>query len=73
MKKIVLALAAIAMIGLFTTSCNKKCTCKTYLNGVVMTTSEDVELDKDSYKKCSDMNTELSVGGMTTKTVCKRK
>ena len=56
MKKIVLGLAAIAMVALFTTSCNKKCTCKTYAAGVVVTTTEDVELDKDSYKKCSDMN-----------------
>lgn len=55
MKKIVLAIAAVAMVASFA-SCNKKCTCKTYLNGVVVSTSEDVELDKDSYKKCSDMN-----------------
>lgn len=71
MKKIVLALAAIAMVAMFTTSCNKKCTCKTYLNGVVMTTSEDVELDKDSYKKCSDMNTIVTVSDKKNGMECK--
>lgn len=55
MKKIVLALAAIAMVAMFTVSCNKTCTCKTYLGGTVITTTEDVEVE--SGKKCSDMNT----------------
>ena len=62
MKKVVIALAAIAMIACFT-SCNKVCTCKTYAAGVVIATAEDVELDKDSYKKCSDMNTIATVAG----------
>ena len=62
MKKVVLALAAVAVVACFSlTSCNKKCTCKTYVMGVVATT-EEVELDKDSYKKCSDMNTIVNVG-----------
>jgi hypothetical protein len=55
MKKIVLAIAAVAVVACFA-SCNKKCTCKTYAAGVVVETTEDVELDKDTYKKCSDMN-----------------
>jgi len=55
MKKIALAMAAIAMVACFA-SCNKKCTCKTYAAGVVVDTKEEVELDKDSYKSCSDMN-----------------
>lgn len=59
------------MVAMFTTSCNKKCTCKTYLNGVVMTTSEDVELDKDSYKKCSDMNTIVTVSDKKNGMECK--
>lgn len=70
MKKIVLALAAIAMVALFTTSCNKKCTCKTYAAGVVVTTAEDVELDKDSYKKCSDMNTVVTIAEKKTGLEC---
>ncbi|MCQ2297847.1 MAG: hypothetical protein MJZ51_04395 [Bacteroidales bacterium] len=61
MKKVFLALAAIAAVACMT-SCNKTCTCKTYAMGVVMTTTEDVELDKDSYKKCSDMNTVVMIG-----------
>lgn len=55
MKKVVLALAVIATVACLS-SCNKTCTCKTYAAGVVMTTQEDVELDHDTYKKCSDMN-----------------
>ncbi|MBP5548248.1 MAG: hypothetical protein J6X58_05100 [Bacteroidales bacterium] len=55
MKKIVLAIAAIAIVACFT-ACNKHCTCKTYAAGVVTATQEDVELDKDTYKKCSEMN-----------------
>jgi len=62
MKKIVLALAAIATVACFT-SCNKHCTCKTYVAGVVTSTTEDVELDKDSYSKCSDMNTVVEING----------
>lgn len=61
MKKVFLALAAIATVACMV-SCNKTCTCKTYALGVVVTTTEDVELDKDSYKKCSDMNTVVMVG-----------
>ena len=51
MKKIVLALAVIATVACFS-SCNKKCTCKTYVAGVVTATDEDIEIDKD--KKCKD-------------------
>lgn len=71
MKKIVLALAAIAMVAMFTVSCNKTCTCKTYAAGVVVTTHEDVELDKDSYKKCSDMNTVVTVAEKKNGLECK--
>ena len=55
MKKIILALAVIATVACFS-SCNKHCTCKVYAAGVVVETREDVELDKDTYKKCSDKN-----------------
>ncbi len=57
MKRIIGILALVACVAAFTTSCNKKCTCKTYAAGVVVSTQEDVELDKDTYKKCSDLNT----------------
>lgn len=62
MKKLVLAVAAIAMVACMA-SCNKTCTCKTYVAGVVVTTTEDVELDKDTYKHCSDLNTVIEVAG----------
>lgn len=55
MKRIIGILALVACVAAFTTSCNKKCTCKTYAAGVVVHTQEDVELEKG--KKCSDMNT----------------
>ena len=53
MKKIVLALAVIATVACVS-SCNKVCTCKTYVAGVVTLTNE-VELDRDTYSKCSDL------------------
>ena len=64
MKKVVLALAAIAVVACFTfTSCNKKCTCKTYAAGVVTVTQEDMEIDKD--KKCSDYTALVSTDPKT--------
>lgn len=62
MKKVVLALAVIATVACFS-SCNKTCTCKTYAAGVVMKTVEG-DLDKDTYKKCSDMNTVADIAGV---------
>ncbi len=62
MKKIACIAAACLMVAGLSTSCNKVCTCKTYVLGVVATTTENVELDKDSYKKCSDMNTVVLIG-----------
>lgn len=52
MKKIVLALAAVAVVACFSlTSCNKKCECKTYVAGVVASTTE---VEVESGKKCKD-------------------
>lgn len=55
MKKVVLALAVIAAAASFS-SCNKTCTCKTYAAGIVVGEPQEVELDRDTYKKCSDLN-----------------
>ncbi len=57
MKKLLVILAAVAMLFAMT-SCDKTCTCKTFAAGNVITETE-VTLDKDNtnYKKCSDMNT----------------
>lgn len=57
MKKVVLALAAVAMVACLA-SCNKNCTCKTYVAGVVVSTQEDIEIE--SGKKCADMGTIFS-------------
>lgn len=54
MKKVVLALAVIATVACFS-SCNKTCTCKTYAAGIVVGNPEEIELDKDTYKKCSEL------------------
>ncbi len=57
MKKLLVVLAAVAMLFAMS-SCDKKCTCKTFLGGNVVKEAE-VELDKENtnIKKCSDMNT----------------
>lgn len=55
MKKVFLSLAAIAVVACMA-SCNKVCTCKTYAAGVVVSTEEDIELDKDSYKNCEELS-----------------
>lgn len=54
MKKVVLGLAAIATVACMA-SCNKVCTCKTYAAGIVISTEEDIELDKDTYKSCDEL------------------
>lgn len=55
MKKVLCIVAACLLIAAVSTSCNKKCTCKTYAAGVLISTDDDVELDKDSHKSCSDL------------------
>lgn len=57
MKKLLLVLTGVVLVACVSTSCNKKCTCKEYAAGVVIATQEDVELDRDTYKKCSELNT----------------
>lgn len=51
MKKVLCICAAGMLLAFFSTSCNKKCECKTYTLGVVVNTSE-IELDKG--EKCAD-------------------
>lgn len=51
MKKVLCVCAAALMMAALTTSCNKKCECKTYVAGTVVTTNT-IELDKG--EKCSD-------------------
>ncbi len=53
MKKALCILAAVAMVAAFTTSCNKKCTCKEYVDGaeVATTTMEGKNI------KCANLST----------------
>lgn len=68
MKKVVLGLAAIATVACMA-SCNKVCTCKTYLAGIVTATVEEIELDKDTYKSCSDL-TDIQIENPKTGVEC---
>lgn len=62
MKKVILTLAAFAVV-ICMSSCKKTCTCKTYVAGIAGAETE-VDLDKDNFKKCSDMNTVVEVAGI---------
>ncbi|MCR4872489.1 MAG: hypothetical protein K5885_02975 [Bacteroidales bacterium] len=73
MKKIMAICAATLLLAGVATSCNKKCECKTYLAGVVVGDPTEVELDKDSYKSCADMNTVVEVDGKKTGIECTSK
>ena len=68
MKKIVLALAVIATVACFS-SCNKKCTCRTYVAGSVQKT-EEIVLDKEQYNKCADMTATVGEGQLKTGYEC---
>lgn len=59
MKKIICICAAGLMVAALSTSCNKKCECKSYIGGVVTSTYE-IELEKDHH--CSDYNTPEVLG-----------
>lgn len=52
-------------------SCKKTCTCTTYLADEVVSTTEDIELDGTNYKKCSDLNTIITMDGKKTGNECK--
>ena len=62
MKKIVLALAAIASIAIMS-SCEKKCSCDVTVLGVTTNYEYSRQELEDKYnvtiKKCSDMNQEI--------------
>lgn len=58
MKKVLCVLAAIAIVAVFSTSCNKKCTCK--VNGI--TATYDLKKIKDmtgiEIKNCAELSYE---------------
>ena len=64
MKKLLLPVAVLAMVSI---SCSKECECETKVNGEVIST-EVVEIEDG---KCKDMNTEVSMMGMTSSVECK--
>ena len=71
MKKVFLALAAIAIIATVS-SCNKTCTCTTYVNGNEVSTVDDIDIsENDHIKKCSDMNSSVELLGQTSEVKCK--
>jgi hypothetical protein len=70
MKKLLCVCAACLLVAALSTSCNKKCQCKTYVGGTVQSTWE-TELDKDSYNKCSDLNTVVTIAGTKNGIECK--
>ena len=73
MKKVLLALAVVATVACFS-SCNKKCNCKVYVNGI--SSEQELSIDElnEKYnldiKKCSDMNNVVEVGGVKMGTDC---
>jgi hypothetical protein len=66
MKKVMCVLAVVAMVAVISTSCSKDCTCKTSIDGGLETTSTATIKNG----KCSDLNSEVTVAGITTKMVC---
>jgi hypothetical protein len=70
MKKTFCLLAAFCLVAALSTSCVKNCTCKAWTVGVAGDEYE-IELDKDYYKTCSDMNTYEEVEGVKTGIECR--
>lgn len=69
MKKLMAICAAALMLASVATSCDKKCQCKTYVNGALSNTGDAFEVE--SGKKCSDYNSSITVLGVTTEVKCK--
>lgn len=63
MKKVLLALAVVAMAASFS-SCKKDCKCTTYTNGV------EVGSVTEKTKNCSDLESKTEMMGVTTEVKC---
>lgn len=70
MKKLVFSFFIVVLAAFFS-SCEKTCTCKKYFNGKVTVTIEDVELDKDNFSKCSDMDSYVELDSEGNGTKCR--
>ena len=60
MKKVILAIGVIALMGCFA-SCKKTCNCKTYDATGKVVNEQEVDL-ADGKDTCADMTTAVSVG-----------
>jgi len=67
MKKVMLTLAVVAFVAAMT-SCNKTCTCTTYVGG--LSSTSEVELETLNADKCSDVNTVMTVEGIKSGMEC---
>ena len=70
MKKLFCVLAAACALVVVSTSCAKKCTCKEWTVGVAGDEYE-IELDKDYYQSCSDMNTYVETDSIQSGVECR--
>lgn len=68
MKRVLLSLAVIAMIGL--ASCNKEKTCECVTEAAGMSSTTEVVIEEGD---CSDMDLESSTMGITSKLTCTEK
>ena len=67
MKKLFLALGVIAMLASLS-SCNKTCTCKQYMDGVLVQTTS-----VEGKGKCSDLNVRQETMGIVQETKCENE
>lgn len=74
MKKVLCILAAIAMVAICSTSCNKKCACTVSQAGISTNFNYDLNQVKQTWgqyasdlKKCSDMNYEEKLTNFSIK------
>lgn len=68
MKKVLVILAAAGFLFAMS-SCNKNCTCKTYVDGELKLTVEDFEPAEG--KKCADYNTIIEINGKKSGVECR--
>ncbi|MCR5423890.1 MAG: hypothetical protein K6E93_03895 [Bacteroidales bacterium] len=67
MRKVIVAMAVVAMAAAFT-SCSKQCNCYQYVDGNLTNTIEDFEVP--SGHKCKDMTMWMQTGEHRTGTEC---
>lgn len=63
MKKLVVVFAVALLFG--ATACKKTCNCVTKVDGV-----ETMKFEGEVKGKCADLNTKITLDGMTSETTC---